>query len=330
MNELELFLESCRSQETKRHYQIFLQKFLDFPGVTKSPKDIENKIIQFILHLKREGKSYSAIKNYLSPVKSYYQIQDIALNVKKINRFFPAQKKTKSDRPYMHQEISQLLENSDERVRVVILLMASSGCRIGAIPNIRLRNLHDRKVTIYENDREEYFTFITPECKKAIDSYLNMRSRHHESLNGDSYLIREQFDVRCPRKPKKIRKESIQYKLFDLCKRCGIDKKNIAVAHGFRKFFTTQLIKAKVNPEIREMLLGHKIGLASSYYRPTEDEMLAEYERAIDNLTINEENKLRKKVEVLTIEASKVDLALSELEKVKKEIRLTRLGLKKH
>jgi integrase len=53
--------------------------------------------------------------------------------------------------------------------------------------------------------------------------------------------------------------------------------------HGFRKFFTTQLINSKVNPEIREMLLGHKIGFASCYYRPSVEEMLAEYEKAIDN-----------------------------------------------
>ncbi len=44
-------------------------------------------------------------------------------------------------------------------------------------------------------------------------------------------------------------------------------RQNIMEAHGFRKFFTKQCIKAKVNPEIREMLLGHKIGLAGSYYK---------------------------------------------------------------
>ena len=49
------------------------------------------------------------------------------------------------------------------------------------------------------------------------------------------------------------------------------------MVHGFRKFVTTQLVNSKVSPEIREMLLGHKIGLASAYYRPSEDEMLNEY-----------------------------------------------------
>jgi hypothetical protein len=48
-------------------------------------------------------------------------------------------------------------------------------------------------------------------------------------------------------------------------------RKEIARAHGFRKFFTKQLINSKVNPEIREMLLGHSIGLAGAYYKPTEE-----------------------------------------------------------
>ena len=72
-------------------------------------------------------------------------------------------------------------------------------------------------------------------------------------------------------------------------------------------FSKTQLINSKLNPEIREMLLGHKIGLASSYYRPTEEEMLEEYHKAEDNLTIDPANRLQRKVEMLTIEKSRLD-----------------------
>ena len=52
-------------------------------------------------------------------------------------------------------------------------------------------------------------------------------------------------------------------------------RKQIPVFHGFRKFFTKQLVESKLNPEIREMLLGHKIGLTSAYYKPSEQEMLS-------------------------------------------------------
>ena len=55
------------------------------------------------------------------------------------------------------------------------------------------------------------------------------------------------------------------------------------------------------------MLLGHKIGLASAYYQPTEQEMFAEYEKAEDNLTIDPANRLQRKIETLTIEKSRLD-----------------------
>jgi hypothetical protein len=79
------------------------------------------------------------------------------------------------------------------------------------------------------------------------------------------------------------------------------------------------MVNSKVNPEIREMLLGYKIGLADCYYKPTEEEMFAEYEKAIDLLTINEENRLRKKVETLEIEKSKIDTIALKLQLLEKK-----------
>lgn len=304
-----------------------------------NPRLIEQKIIDFILSLRSSGKSYSAIRNYIVPIKSFYKINDVILNDTKISKFLPEQKRSGRDRAYTYEEISKLLEMSDERMKVIILLLTSSGIRLGALPLLKLHNLEDTKLTVYENHREEYFSFITPECKQAIDSYLDMRSRYGEKLADDSFLIREQFDIRdhfAASKSKQITHKSIQWKLITLAERCGIRKREYAgdrkistirhdvmIAHGFRKFFTTRLVKARVNPEVREMLLGHKIGLASCYYKPTEDEMFAEYEKAIDLLTINEENRLRKKVEMLTIEKSKADFALSQIEDVKKQLGLT-------
>ncbi|MFL6329828.1 MAG: hypothetical protein ACJ705_02305, partial [Nitrososphaeraceae archaeon] len=48
-------------------------------------------------------------------------------------------------------------------------------------------------------------------------------------------------------------------------------------AHGFRKFFETNLIRAKVLDPIPELLLGHDIGLKKHYVRLGEDEILEEY-----------------------------------------------------
>jgi len=65
------------------------------------------------------------------------------------------------------------------------------------------------------------------------------------------------------------------------------------------------------------MLLGHKIGLTSCYYRPTQEQMYHEYQKAIEYLSINEENRLRNKVKILEFEKSRIDqleLSIKRLE----------------
>ncbi|MDW3644361.1 MAG: hypothetical protein QN819_05955, partial [Nitrososphaeraceae archaeon] len=63
------------------------------------------------------------------------------LNVKKIKRYIPPKKRVNRDRAYTHEEIHSLLDICDERMRAVILLLASSGMRIGAVPLLKIRNL---------------------------------------------------------------------------------------------------------------------------------------------------------------------------------------------
>lgn len=307
--EIKLFFSSIKSKDTKGKYRAYFKRYLELTGTDintivseKDPRTIEFQIIKFIDKMKNEGRNWGAIHNYVSMILAFYKINDIVLNVAKINKFMPEQRKVKKDRSYTHQEIHKMLEICDERTRCIILLMASTGMRIGAIPGLKVGNLDNYKITVYENDKEEYFTFITPECKHAIDSYLDMRSRYGEKINDDSYLIREQFDRRdkfaiahC----RGMARETLQWKLKEIAKLSNVKDSKVPIAHGFRKFFTTQLVNSDVNPEIREMLLGHKIGLASAYYKPTVEKMYEEYQKAINNLTIDPSNRLQREVDTL-------------------------------
>jgi len=291
---------------------------MDFMGTNElfcgnNPRLIEHKIIEFINVLRERGLAFHAISNYVYSIMAFYKINDIVLNTTKIGKFLPEERKIKKDRGYTHNEIHQLLDFVDERYRVIVLILSSTGIRIGSLPELRLRHLEKidniYKFTIYENSNEEYIAFCTPECADAIDSYLQMRRRFGENVTSDSLLIREQFDSRSRinKKQRQLKSYTLARKLIDLSTRCGVRTNKVKVCHGFRKFFTTQCVNARINPEIREMLLGHKIGLASVYYKPTEQEMLEEYEKAIDNLTINPANRLQRKIETLTIEKTRLD-----------------------
>jgi hypothetical protein len=82
----------------------------------------------------------------------------------------------------------------------------------------------------------------------------------------------------------------------------------------------TQLLLSKVDHDVRELLMGHsKHKLDLVYTRLTEAEIYDEYNKAIDLPTIDPSNRLQKKVEMLTVEKSKVDLALKQIAEMKKK-----------
>jgi len=193
------------------------------------------------------------------------------------------------------------------------------------------------KITVYRNTKSEYFTFCTPEAKRTLTTYLEVRKRHGEHIELDKPipLIREQYnqeDQFSARSPKQVTANAIEKTISDLLIRSGLrqriartetaytNKKEVSTTKGFRKFFNTQLVKLRVNPLTKEMLMGHKVGLEENYYRPLEDDVQAEYEKAIDALTINPENRLKRKVEKLEIEKNQFDRLAAQIKALEKKL----------
>jgi integrase len=351
---LDVFGQSIKSEYTRVVYTTCLKKYFEFPGSSKfvnmtDTRKIEDHITDFITSMKKEGKSFRAIYNYVSAICKYYRTKRVSLDTKHIREYLPEFKKSKKDRSYEYEEIRRLLDIADERMRTVILLLASTGVRIGAIPGLRLKNIEKveidaatsiYKITVYEGFKEEYITFTTPECTVAIDSYLKMRERYGEKLNTNSFLIREQFDVRDPfaiSKCKEVKANTLTIKLIDLAVRAGIRQKevlegkphgtirnDVPIAHGFRKFFSTQLVNAEQNvkPELRWLLEGHNLKANDpAYVRTTEKRLQQEYEKAIDNLTIDPANRLQRTIETLKVDKSRLDSLEAKIQKLERKHR---------
>jgi integrase len=335
-----VFANSIKAKDTLNTYNVALKHYMRFYGISdiitllrQDNKVLESNIIKYILDMRQRIPpiSHSLRCIRLAALKHFLVMNDVVLNWKKISLYLGEKTKVVKDRAYTTDEIASLLKScTDERMRAVILLLASTGVRVGAIPSLTLKHLQKLEeyslyqVTVYENTNDEYFCFTTPECASAIDSYLAYRSRSGEKLTPDSPLIREQFDPKDSlsiRRPRPLKRSTIMGLLSEIIAKSGVqtikhrteisdrgrERKETARAHAFRKFATTNMVRAKVNPEIREMLLGHSIGLSNSYYRPDVTELLEEYLKAIDYLIISNENRLTKKVQQLTIRSDKLD-----------------------
>lgn len=76
----------------------------------------------------------------------------------------------------------------------------------------------------------------------------------------------------------------------------GVRRHEWKAAHGFRKFYKTHTEQV-MKPINVEITLGHNIGISASYYKPKENEVLEDYLKAVDLLTIsNDKTKLTKQV----------------------------------
>ena len=84
--------------------------------------------------------------------------------------------------------------------------------------------------------------------------------------------------------------------------------------------------RAKVDKTIREMLVGHGPGLDSVYYKPQEEEeILEEYLKAVDLLTINKEHRLQKQLDQYNKKSGDLELIRTQItENYEQKIQLIR------
>jgi integrase len=322
------FIDSLKSPSTKETYVISLNEFTNFINqkdyekiIKIKPMKLQESIIDFLGFMKKSGKAYQTTRVRLAAVRHFCRMNDVPINWEKIYRFLGEPIKTVEDRTYTKEEIRKMLDLCDERKRVLILTLLT-GVRIGAIAPLKYKHLattsekYIYKLTVYAGTRQKYFCFTTPECGKAIDSYLSYRERRGEKIALESPLIREQFDREDAGSPRHIITKTLTNMIDSMLIDTGIrdgksrdkyKRQELMRAHAFRKYVNTCMIQAGVKPVVKEMLLGHKVGLENAYYRPTEDEMLKEYLKAIDLLTISEEKKLRIQVDKLTTEVAEVE-----------------------
>ena len=304
---LKMFAASFKSKETARAYEYHLKRYCnDLEPVqdpnsllTMTQKEGEDSLIQFIITKKDVGMSSSALNNYVAAVAKFYLINDKPINISRVNRFMPEPLKVIKDRGYQPEEILKILELASERTRALILLLASTGVRLGSISGLTMGDLEDKgdiyKVTVYRNSREEYITYTTPEARKALETYFDVRRRDGEVINDKTPIIREQYNRQSRLSieyPRHTTRAALSRILEDIIERAGLRtiqhkgegpgvggsatfRKDIMLAHGFRKFFNTQLVKARINPLIKELLMGHlnHVGLESSYYRPQDEDI---------------------------------------------------------
>jgi integrase len=347
------FVHSIKSPRTRKEYAKSLRFYMNWLSISdyntilqKDPRLIASDIIDFIIYLKNDRKLAPATINlHVAALHHFYEMNDVELKWNKIKSFKDEFHNVVEDRPYTREEIKLLVDRADLRNKAIILLMASSGLRIGAIPELRFRDLEpiDKynlyKITVYKKSKAKYSTFCTPECRKTIEDYIKWRESVGEAIKPDSPVFRKAFDrndlLQVQNNPQPLNLHSIDWILNDLLHCTGIrtrnrkdssenikkERREVMQAHGFRKFFDTTCTLNGMDGLYVEKLMGHDIGIKTHYFKPSSQELLEGnnhklgYVSVIDALTINDENRLRRENQILKVNKSEIDQLKEKAEK---------------
>jgi integrase len=344
------FINTVDSEATKQSYRYTFAKFMKFCKIDDydkmlqiEPKKLEGIISDYITHMKVDKKlSYNTVSLYVSSVAHFYSMNSVTLNWKRLSKFKGKKRSVVEDKPYSKEQIRQLLDFANLRLKCIILLMCSGGLRRGAVPRLRIRDLEkiDKyglyKISVYKKEEEAYTTFVTPECTKHLDQYFEWRAVQGEKLTNTTPVIRQEFSSLNVARPEVITEHDIDWLISSLLDKSCIRprtqnklcKTEYMQNHAFRKFFQTTSRLAGVNSLLIDRYMGHKTGLKDSYTILNDDQFLEGsdkmpgYISAIDDLTIYDENRLQRKVEMLQVRADKIDELAQTLEECK-----ARLGI---
>jgi integrase len=335
------FINSINSEITRKQYNAKSDYFMQFCSVDNhqhmlliSESDLENRIRNYIIYLRHDRRlAPGTVSGYISPIAHFYEMNGLTLHWKRLKKFQAKNYSVVEDKPYSHEQIKTLVDAAPLRDKCMILLMSSAGLRRGALSYLRIKDLQkiDKyqlyRINVYKKEQEQYITFCTPECAKYIDQYLDWRKRIGEQLKPNSPLFRIEFDTTTEvNRPKAVSTHVVAFVVHKLLYKTGIrlqpnnhtQRTELMQTHGLRKFFKTTCINSGMNPLYSEYLMGHRSGLTKSYFKPTDMELLEGndktqgYVAAINDLTINEECRLHKKIDELTKKKNEIEIMESK------------------
>jgi hypothetical protein len=268
------------------------------------------RFLQFQRNRVEQGKiTNGTLKNYWKPIKLLCDSGDVTINTKRITRGLPKVRRYANDRAPTIEEIQKICEYPDRRIKTIVYVMTSSGIRLGAWEDLKWENIKPitkngvtlAKITVYAGTEEEYDSFITPEAYNELKKWMDYRKDSGEEINEKSWVMRQLWNAKKGRKfglvtvSKKLKEDGIRSLMEHALWGQGVRKKSqltgnryeFQANHGFRKWFKTKCELAGMKSIDVELLMGHSIGIGDAYYRITDDELLEEYLKAVDYLSIN-------------------------------------------
>jgi len=306
----------CESHKTRESYMFYWQNFVEFckqrglnaynivddyrtvkyQDVYKREKFLEkwqDTIRAFCTWLKRKGFAPLTIKNHLAVLRSFFGYWDIPLKVLLPKHSYVVY----HNRDLTKDEVRQILNFASPRDRVMWLVMAESGMRVGTLVNLKYWQIKEdfeaeripMKILLPSESLKDHvgdrWTFIGEDGYRELRNYLERRL----PLDDDDYVFASEKQGRV--KGKQFTGASLSVKFNRLVQKLGLDKslgkrkpKKIRL-HGLRKFFRNNM---KADSSYVKFWMGHSLGTDAHYISRDVEEHRKRYAEGYKFLRIYE------------------------------------------
>jgi len=230
----------------------------------------------FVGNLQAEGLAPGTVSNHVKGVKALFRVNRLKLELP-----YSLSKRTiYSDRAPTVEELQQLIDIGDIRLKVIISMLALAGFRIGTLVKLQYRHVKrdlEKLVTpihihveaeITKGKYHDYDTFIGQEAAEYLRAYLEIRRNGSktskippENIHDETPIIRNhQAKQAIPLTPSAVHKlVHDQYVKTGLIQPKPMGRRYELRTHSIRKFFRTQLASLGVDRDYIEYMMGHTI-----------------------------------------------------------------------
>jgi integrase/recombinase XerD len=274
-----------RSKNTYLTYLKALRRFVaqnniqnldSFIEDVKAGKVDANEVYKkFIVDLTSKNIAPKSVASWAAGIKKFF-----AANGIEVKRVLIKTYTIHEDLLPSKEDLKKILETSSLKAKVFILMLLSSGLRVGELHQLTLEDIAlDKNPVVIRvkgvgaKERKSRITFISDQAKKYLLDYLEKR-KSSENLTPASRLV-----VTSTGKPMSY--QNLQYILNNAFKKVFKEikgKRYPLHAHCLRKWFKTQMITAGVPSPI--------VDLAKEYELYTEDQLREWYMKGMKELII--------------------------------------------
>jgi integrase len=318
------FLSRYRSHSTQMTYASLLRRYFSFHGVSpdeyiKNKRDYQKDVEEFCKTLTDvPAKTFTTT---VSTIKKFLMRNDIELKAYIWEDLKTLRKGTKAvtdDKPPEPEQMKEILMHADVKTRAMVLILASSGMRVGELVKIQLDDLvldsDPIKIKIrgsYTKSGDKRYVFISNEARDALNQWLKVRSAYiikvQKKRNGYIKAQEKRDNTAKAQNKKRITYPSkkntkkvfpisttlVRFLWNNCLEKAGYDEldkttqRHVRHIHTLRKFFASNM-KLKIPEVIVEALMGHGAYLSEAYSRYSEKQIIDFYLQGVSSVMIME------------------------------------------